>query len=53
MALGKNTAYSGSIKVGFGDVKMSFSISREDIAAFMVDQIESEQYDRSMPIIGN
>lgn len=49
----KDTAYTGNVKVGFGDVKMSFSISREDIGAFMVEQIESEQYLYSMPIIGS
>lgn len=49
----KNTPYTGNVKVGFGDVKMSFNISREDIAAFMVEQVESKQYIRSMPIIGS
>jgi uncharacterized radical SAM superfamily protein len=49
----KDTAYTGKVKVGFGDVKMSFNISREDIAAFMVEQVESRQYIRSMPIIGS
>lgn len=49
----KDTPYTGNVKVGFGDVKMSFSISREDIGAFMVEQIESEQYLYSMPIIGS
>lgn len=49
----KNTPYTGAVKVGFGDVKMSFSISREDIAAFMVEQVESKQYIHSMPIIGS
>lgn len=49
----KNTAYTGKVKVGFGDVKMSLAISREDIGAFMVEQVESKQYIRSMPIIGS
>lgn len=49
----KNTPYTGKVKVGFGDVKMSFDISREDIAAFMVEQVESTQYLNSMPIIGS
>ncbi len=49
----KDTPYTGKVKVGFGDVKMKFAISREDIAAFMVDQVESEEYVRSMPIIGS
>ena len=49
----KDTPYTGKVKVGFGDVKMSFSISREDIAAFMIEQIDSKEYIRSMPIIGS
>lgn len=49
----KNTAYTGKVKVGFGDVKMSLAISREDIGAFMVEQVESKQYICSMPIIGS
>ncbi len=49
----KDTPYIGTIKVGFGDVKMSFAISREDIGAFMVEQVESRQYLNSMPIIGS
>ena len=48
----QNSPYTGKIKAGFGDVKMNFAISREDIGAFMVEQVESEQYIRSMPIIG-
>ncbi len=48
----QNTPYTGKVKVGFGDVKMNFAISREDIGAFMVEQVESNQYIRSMPIIG-
>lgn len=49
----KNTPYTGKVKVGFGDVKMSFNISREDIAAFMVEQVENNQFVHSMPIIGS
>ena len=49
----KDTPYTGKVKVGFGDTKMSFAISREDIGAFMVDQVESTEYVRSMPIIGS
>lgn len=48
-----NSDYIGKVKVGFGDVKMSFAISREDIASFMVNQVESKEYIRSMPIIGS
>lgn len=49
----KDTKYLGKVKVGFGDVKMNMNISREDIGAFMVEQIESKEYIRSMPIIGS
>lgn len=49
----KDTPYTGNVKVGFGDVKMSFAISREDIGSFMVKQVESKQYLYSMPIIGS
>lgn len=48
----QNSAYTGKVKVGFGDIKMKFAISREDIGAFMVEQIESKKYIKSMPIIG-
>lgn len=49
----KDTPYTGKVKVGFGDVKMSFNISREDIGAFMAKQLDSKEYIRSMPIIGS
>ena len=49
----QDTAYTGKVKAGFGDVKMNFAISREDIGAFMVEQVESKDYIRSMPIIGS
>lgn len=49
----KDTPYTGNVKVGFGYKKMNFSIAREDIAAFMVKQIESSEYIHSMPIIGS
>ena len=45
--------YTGKVKVGFGDVKMKFAISREDIGAFMVDHVENKKYIRSVPIIGS
>ena len=44
--------YTGKVTVGFGDIWfMGFSISREDIGAFMVEQVEGREYVRSMPII--
>ncbi len=49
----KNAPYTGKVKVGFGDVKMKFSISRADIGAFMVEQVNSGCYIGLMPIIGS
>lgn len=49
----KNTDFTGNVKVGFGDTKMSFNISRSDIAKFMVDQVDATEYVNSMPIIGS
>ena len=49
----QNTCYTGNVKVGFGDIKMNFSISREDIGAFMIKMLDSDTYIRSMPIIGS
>lgn len=49
----QNTGYIGNIKVGFGDTKMKFSISREDIGAFMIKMLDSDTYIHSMPIIGS
>lgn len=49
----RDTAFTGQVKAGFGDVKMNFSISREDIGAFMVNQVENPEYIKSMPIIGS
>ena len=43
---------TGKVKVSFGDRRINFFIPREDIAAFMVDQIESKEYIKRMPIIG-
>ena len=48
----KDTPYTGKVKVSFGDKPLSFSISREDIGAFMVEQLTSTEYIHSMPIIG-
>ena len=49
----KNTPYTGKVKVGFGEVKMNFSISREDIGAFMAEQLNSNHFIGRMPIIGS
>lgn len=47
----KDTLYTGKVKVGFGDIKMKFAISREDIGAFMVKTLDSDEFIHSMPII--
>jgi putative NADH-flavin reductase len=49
----KDTLFTGNVKVGFGDTKMSFNISREDIGVFMVEQLNNKTYEYSMPIIGS
>ena len=49
----KNSPFTNEIKESFGDVKLNFNISREDIAYFMVKQVESTKYIHSMPIIGS
>lgn len=48
-----NAPGTGKVNVGFGDTKAGVRIPREDIASFMVDQIVSDAYSRSMPIIGS
>jgi putative NADH-flavin reductase len=47
-----NKPESDKIKVSFGDTKISWGISRADIADFLLTQIQDQQYIRSMPIIG-
>lgn len=37
----KDTPFIGNVKVGFGDTKMNFNISREDIGSFMVEQLNA------------
>jgi putative NADH-flavin reductase len=49
----KDSSFTGKVKVTFGDVKVKFSISREDIARFMLDACEKGEYIHSMPIIGS
>lgn len=48
----KDSPYQGKANVTFGDKKVKWSISREDIAEFMIEQIEDKRYIKSMPIIG-
>ncbi len=48
-----NRPKSEKIKVSFGDTKISWGISRADIATFLFNQIEDKQYIGSMPIIGS
>lgn len=47
-----NKPQSEKIKISFGDTKISWGISRADIANFLFTQIQDKQYIRSMPIIG-
>ncbi|GJH40016.1 NmrA family transcriptional regulator [Capnocytophaga sp. HP1101] len=49
----KNSPYKGKVKVTFGERSIRFAISREDIAAFMVAQVENKKYIHRMPIIGS
>lgn len=49
----KNSPFTQKVKVSFGDIKLNFNISREDIAYFMVNQISNTEYLHSMPIIGS
>jgi uncharacterized protein YbjT (DUF2867 family) len=48
-----NAPGTGKVNAGFGDTKAGVRISREDIASFMVDQLTSDAYSRSMPIVGS
>jgi putative NADH-flavin reductase len=48
-----NKPATGNIKVSFGDKKLSFGISRDDIAGFILKEAETGAYIRSMPIIGS
>ena len=43
---------TGEVKVSFGDKSLNFFIPREDIAHFMVNQLENKAFIRRMPIIG-
>lgn len=49
----QNSVYTGNVKISYGKERLRFAVSREDIGAFMVDQIENTQYLYSMPIIGS
>lgn len=49
----KDIPYTGKIKVGFGDTKMNFGVSRADIGAFMVEQLDNSCFVGEMPIIGS
>jgi len=43
----------GKVNVTFGDIKLNMAISREDIAAFILNEAEQGNYFKSMPIIGS
>ena len=44
---------TGKVKVTFGDKKIGLKITRADIAAFVLKELTSREYVRSMPIIGS
>jgi putative NADH-flavin reductase len=48
-----NKPRTGKVKVTYGDTKISWGISRADIADFIYKQIKSNQYVHLMPIIGS
>jgi len=48
-----NKPATGNIKVSFGDKKIGFGISRDDISTFILNEAEMGKYIKSMPIIGS
>jgi putative NADH-flavin reductase len=44
---------TGNVKVTFGDEKISFKITRADIAAFVLNELSNNIFVRTMPIIGS
>lgn len=48
-----DTPYTGCVKVGFGGEKMKFRVSREDIGAFLAEQLDSSRFIGQMPILGS
>jgi putative NADH-flavin reductase len=50
----KNTPFTGKVVESryFGEKKSNINISREDIAAFMVEQVEDTTWLHAMPVIG-
>ena len=49
----KNTPATGRVIVSFGETRISWPISRMDIAEFMLNMVKDKKYIRSMPIIGS
>ena len=45
--------YTGKVNVGFGEKHIGMAISREDIGAFMVSQLNSNEFIHQMPIVGS
>ena len=45
--------YTGKVNVGFGEKHIGLSISREDIGAFMVSQLNRNEFIHQMPIVGS
>jgi hypothetical protein len=48
-----NKPAAENVKVSFGDKKLSFGISRDDVANFILKEAETGAYIKSMPIIGS
>ena len=48
-----DSPYTGKVTITFGGLSIGIYISREDIGAFMVEQVEDTNYIKSMPIIGS
>jgi putative NADH-flavin reductase len=48
-----NKPQTGRVKVTFGETKIKWGISRADIAAYLLLQVEDKQQIFSMPIIGS
>jgi len=48
-----NKPLTGSVKVTFGETKIKWGISRADVAAYLLLQVEDAQQIYSMPIIGS
>jgi hypothetical protein len=48
-----NKPRTGKVKITFGDTKIKWRISRDDVTDFILKQTEDNNCIRSMPIIGS